>query len=360
MGRLNVRAYVMVLAAALVLFILVVVSIQGGWGIFRRPEVGRVSNEEALEGTVLDPDQIDLDAVALSMAVIPPASNMEQRTLTLQLQSYQIFVADTSVALDADKVCLQITFTEGEPIVTDYHEVFAEPRCISLSNMVTGSVSEYVEGLEGTLYIFDEPMTPEIARPFVLKNPDQVNLNYWYPFDQFSSQLGLLVGYQLYRGDTVVSEDAITPYLAWEYQTSGIRMWNVDLQTEAAAWPAPDDGGYGVYAQDNAFTRIKLSFWRPLLLRLAFPLFLIGMVLLIGLIPLLQDRDTLVDITAAMLFGIYGIKGILGPGAEMGTTILDIGLIMLYALLAIAVAIFFVNKINLRLTEQKNMKQGHS
>jgi TRAP-type C4-dicarboxylate transport system permease small subunit len=80
------------------------------------------------------------------------------------------------------------------------------------------------------------------------------------------------------------------------------------------------------------------------------------MVLLIGLVPLLGDRDTLVDICAAMLFGIFGIKGILSPGEQMGQTILDISLIGMYVVLAFAAALFFINVILSRRKERQESK----
>jgi len=71
----------------------------------------------------------------------------------------------------------------------------------------------------------------------------------------------------------------------------------------------------------------------------------------------LGDRDTLVDISAAMLFGIFGLKGILSPGDQMGRTVLDIALIALYVILAFAGILFFINKIALRFTDSPDEQQ---
>ena len=101
------------------------------------------------------------------------------------------------------------------------------------------------------------------------------------------------------------------------------------------------------------YQEVKLWFERPLLYRLVLPFFIIGMVLLIALIPMLGDRDTLVEICAAMLFRIFGLKGILAPGGQMGQTLLDIALIGLYIVLAFAALLFFINRIRSRSGDQK-------
>lgn len=123
----------------------------------------------------------------------------------------------------------------------------------------------------------------------------------------------------------------------------GTRLWNVDLVPGKTA--ISEDTPEAQNIVPGTYDTLQFQFRRPLLYRVVMPFFIVMMVLLIGMVPLLGDRDTLVDICAAMLFGIFGLKGILGPGDQMGQTILDIALIGLYVVLAFAALLFFINKI---------------
>ena len=130
--------------------------------------------------------------------------------------------------------------------------------------------------------------------------------------------------------------------------TSGTRAW--DLSFKAEAITLTDDEA----SQSNVMETIDeltLTFDRSLLYRIAFPFFLVAMTLLIGLMPLLGERDAFVEITASMMFGIYSLKGILGPGDQMGRTILDISLIGLYIVLAFSGALYFIAKIREKVQE---------
>ena len=100
-----------------------------------------------------------------------------------------------------------------------------------------------------------------------------------------------------------------------------------------------------VLGEDTAYDRYTITFNRLLLYRIIFPFFMIAMVLLLCFLPLFTERDSLIDVSAAMLFGIFGLKGIIGPGDQMGQTVMDIALIGLYVLLAFAVLMFFIRRL---------------
>jgi hypothetical protein len=311
-----------------------------------------VLNPEDLQAGV-----IDLNGLNLNMMVIPPASN-EQRRLELQIRGLSYVVLDTAADVQATKLCLQIfsllnARNDQGAVIANAYDAFSlhsfakdesSFQCFDFAKALTQPVTEYKSGLNGEV-IFNFEQATDAFVNFSINDPLEVGLNFWYPFDQYFLNASFQVFYELRNGDTIVTSDVINPIITWEYQTSGMRLWNINLETEPRTWENPDPTS-GLY--EGGYLQVSASFWRPLLYRLAFPFFIVMLVFLIGLVPLLQTRDTLVDITAAMLFGIFGIKGIIGPSAEMGQTILDVALIMLYVLLAFSAMIFFGNKVLLR------------
>jgi hypothetical protein len=346
-SKLNVGAFVIVILIGLFLAGFVVVAIQSGWGIFRLPERARLSNEDTRYATDnLEPGLTDLQNLTLGISVLPPASS-DLRQLSFQLRGFIAEIVDTNANLEMSKICIETTIAASALDTLSYHSFFAEPYCVDLSKAepIPTSIEGGQEG--GKLYYVLEEFKPEQTQNFNLTDPFYVNLNFWYPFDHFILDPVLQAGYAVYdsAGNELASQ-FITPTILWEFQTSGSRLWNINLNTEAAIYELPQGADPNEVALfEGTYTKVHIEFWRPLLYRMAFPFFISLLAVLIAFVPMLQNRDTLVDISAAMLFGIFGIKGIIGPSGEMGQTILDIALIMLYVLLAFSIGLYFINKV---------------
>ncbi len=338
MERLNIRAYYLVILFAIGLTVLVAWGIDQGWGAFRRPIKEEVINPLASNPAALAEGAADLAVVNVLMALVPPSSAEEVRQLTLKMDAVQFWLRDDSETLDIQDVCLDgidIILNPDDEANAVYHSFLFEPLClVPLPEEFTAERSDIgsIE-LDNFYAIAAEPEEPN---PLELTDPDVVSLNFWYPYDSFTLRSEMVVTYSMTLSDGQVIESAIVPYLAWDIQTSGTRAWDVRFVAETLSFT---DGRSGNYES------MTINLTRSWFYRLTFPFFLIVMVLLIGLVPLLGDRDTLVDICAAMLFGIFGLKGILGPGEQMGQTILDIALVGLYVVLAFAGILFFFNKV---------------
>lgn len=340
--NLNVRAYILVVVFAVVLALVVAYGIYAGWGAFRKPVKEALLNPDAANAEALMPGRVDLAAVDLFMSIIPPSASEETRLLTLQLDGLNFYARDDSDDLDVVEVCLDALDMHINPDDEDnnvYQRLLEEPVC------VTPLPDEFVEeetsiGDVAIDHFYDIAWNLDTPSRLELKQPDIISLNFWYPFDGFTLRSDMFVDYALTRSDGSVVAGTIIPYIAWDIQTSGTRAWDIQLETETLPYPAADSTDLAGY-----YESLTMHFQRSWLYRLVFPFFIAGMVLLIGLMPLLGEMDTLVDISAAMLFGIFGLKGIIGPGEQMGQTILDIALIGLYIVLAFAVLVFFVNRI---------------
>jgi hypothetical protein len=360
MSRGNVRAYIAVLVFALVLAIIVAVGIQQGWAIFQRPERGVAFNDAALNENVNIEGVIDLASVDLDIALIPPSTGDETRALTLELTRMQTYVRADDPTLTADSliVCIEeISFgLDPSDISTFYFFIgddFREdiPECLPVILDPTQQVSvTFGATTIDELY----PVTWEFTdKRITITDSDFVSLNFWYPYDGFAIHPTMQVSYFILTDDAEgipLNFGTLTPYLQWEYRTSGTRLWDINMTTTTQE----NAEGSGLYLYPGRYEQISLEMQRPLLYRLILPFFIVMMVLLIGMVPLLGDRDTLVDICAAMLFGIFGLKGIIGPAEAMGQTILDISLIGLYIVLAFAALLFFFNKLLRRGKEAKD------
>jgi hypothetical protein len=339
MGQLNVRAYLLVILFALGLFLVVAWGLANNWGIFRQPSRENVLNPEARSDAALEPGVIGLAAIDITLAVRPPSSQADVREVEITFTEALAYLRDDDPQADPVELCLDVLFSDVMPDAAEGypHAYNTEAMCATPADGdFYPEEADYVAFVTDNVYLLDL-YTKELAAPLVVNDPALVSLNFWYPYDRFVIHQNLYVVYSIILDDDSVIEGTIQPYLYWDLQTSGQRLWEIQLASESGTETTPD----AVYTYDA----VEMTFERPLLYRLVFPFFIIVMVLLIGLVPLLGDRDTLVDICAAMLFGIFGLKGILGPGDAMGQTLLDIALMGLYVVLAFAGLLFFINRV---------------
>jgi hypothetical protein len=342
---LNLRAYALVILFAIGLFAVGIVGIRSGWGLFSPPSREQALNPDAANDEAFEDGALDVGAVDLFFRVRPPANNEEIRRVEVLLEDVTLWLRDDDPSVQVAQVCLLAVYAEvnpNAPFPSD-HEFLRQPACVALNEDTYALMAEpldfFGEPLTNTVILNAREATQAVAQPLTLENSDDVSLNFWYPYDSFSLDLNLYVAYEVTLDDGDVFDGVIQPFLAWNLQTSGHRLWQIGINSASGFIPDPDFGEIPV-------DRVSFSFERPLVYRLIFPFFLVMMVLLIGMMPLLAERDVLVEICAAMLFGIFGLKGIIGPGEAMGQTVLDLSLIGLYVVLAFAAVLFFLNKVS--------------
>lgn len=343
---LNLRAYALVILFAIGLFAVGIVGVRSGWGLFSPPSREQVLNPDAANAAAFEDGALDVGAVDLFFRVRPPANNEEIRRVEVLLEEAFLWLRDDDPSVQVTQVCLLAVYAEVNPSAPfpGEHEFLRQPACVTLTANDYALMAEpldfFGETLTNTIILNAREATQAVAQPLALENSDDVSLNFWYPYDSFALDLNLYVAYEVTLDDGDVFEGVIQPFLAWNLQTSGHRLWQIGINSASGSIPDPDFGEIPV-------DRVSFSFERPLVYRLIFPFFVVMMVLLIGMVPLLAERDVLVEICAAMLFGIFGLKGIIGPGEAMGQTVLDLSLIGLYVVLAFAAALFFFNKVSL-------------
>lgn len=340
MDRVNVRAYILVLVFAVILAAVFALGISQNWGIFRLPTRTQRLNEDAFNENYKAADLVSAD---LYFDLLPPSSSEEVRQVTFQLTGTDLWLIDEDEEANIAQVCLtavELLASSEQTQIEAYFNFIAVPLC---STPEEGSHT--VEGNQFEVYPEADLLvvSAKLKEPptFTVSDPTMVSLNFWYPYDGFTLKTALYVEYNVTLDNGTVYGSDVRPYIGLNVLTSGTRLWEVDTTAEQVTIGEDTPSYFAPYTYEGAL----FTFRRPLLYRLVVPFFMIGMVLLIALVPLLGDRDTLVDICAAMLFGIFGLKGIVGPGEQMGQTILDIALIGLYVVLAFAAVLFFINKV---------------
>ncbi len=354
--RLNVRASLLVILFAAGLTIFVILGIQNDWGIFRRPTQEQIENLDAKNDAAFEDGAADFASIDLNINIVPPSSSEEMRQVTFELERMIYYIRDDNPDVDIAEACIDdvrlMFIPPNAPENVDGGYFFFDPICVTpLPEEFFAEEFEYTDA-----FIIDNfyEIWPEIKEPYKLTitDHDTVSLNFWYPYDSFALNTVIQVTYRIIYSDGTEFFNTLEPFIAWNIQTSGTRLWDVNLDAAQEFAISDDFKNQNLFITDGGYDTIGIEFERPLLYRLVFPFFMIAMVLLISLVPLLGERDTLVDISAAMLFGIFGLKGILGPGEQMGQTVLDIALIGLYVLLAFAAFLFFINRLNLHRQEQ--------
>jgi hypothetical protein len=350
----NTRAYFLVVLFAIILTILVILGISQGWAIFRSPQQETYANEDVFNMTALESGAVDVFGADLAMTLFPPSSAEEERLLTIAINNVVLYVRvdDPDINPQDLQACVDYLFITTDPTDEFAYHYYADldsgqAICFPLTEQDFVGEQDFDGTLADNIYEVGQELEGAI---FILADAELISQNFWYPYDGFTINPVIQMVYSIVNGDEVVAQDTITPYFAWNYKVSGTRLWDISLETSLMTM---SDENTDLLLFPGDYEQVTLTMQRPLLYRVVFPAFLVVMVLLIALVPLLGDRDTLVDISAAMLFGIFGLKGILGPADAMGQTILDIGLIGLYAVLAFAGILFFANKLSERRREKE-------
>lgn len=331
-----------VLAFALLLTALVAMGIAQNWGIFRQPAKEDFANADVVNEFALADGAFDLAALDLKITLLPPSSSEEVRQITFQVDEIAFYLRDDDDSVTVTEVCLDSLLFVFNPRSDDTASYTGTrtPACFPVE-----ARDYFEEVVDFETFALDRFywVTPRLAEPLkvAVDDPDIVGLNFWYPYDGFQTEMAMQVIYSLrVEGDPEPFFGTLYPYVEWNIQTSGTRMWDVTLIHTPQMALAPEV--VQELGEDTAYDTYTLTFNRLLLYRIIFPFFMVAMVLLLCFLPLFSERDSLIDVSAALLFGIFGLKGIIGPGGEMGQTIMDIALIGLYVLLAFAVGLFFI------------------
>jgi hypothetical protein len=296
--------------------------------------------------------------VDLSLAILPPSSSQEERSLTIQaIKDVHLYARNDTGTHTIKEVCINSIdlIAQGEPDVNGYftyeiHSFLREPFCHAITEndllLTAEFISEIVDGEEKTFLVenyYIIPLPKEDTNPYVGEYPEIIGQNFWFPFDAFSTTLNIQVSTTTYLEDGTEIQALVPAYYDWRLRPSGSRAWDIKIQNSAETLPQKHDEYMGFF-MPGPYQKVELQFERPLLFRISFPILISAMVFLIALVPMMKEANTdgILGVMAGLLFATFAIRAILSPGNEIGQTLIDVGIIGLNILQIFAAGLLFV------------------
>ena len=378
--KFEARPFIMIILASMLLCACFGVAILSplDMGIaIKPPKTNERANMDAYNQEALKAGAVGIFEVDLTLAILPPSSSQEERSLIIEpVQDILVYVRDDSASLDVVEVCVDWLdlIAAGEPNSEDIftyerHNFLAEPLCHTIDPekdyfWESGSfISAIVNGEEQSFdvnnyYSIDLPR--EELKPYTGAFPEIVGQNFWFPYDNFKTDVYLQVSTSARLSDGSVIYAQVPAYYDWKLRPSGSRAWDIKMQNTAEVLPENDETFLN-YFFPGAYQKVELQFGRPLLFKISFPMLMIAMVLLIAFVPMMKNANVedILAVMAGLLFATFAIRSIISPGTEIGQTLIDIGIIGLNILQIMAAGLLFI-RILRQQRRQKNTESKDS
>jgi hypothetical protein len=292
-------------------------------------------------------DAIELMMLMTSFELTPPSgAGYQGSNVRIRLDDFGYYVFDGDETQDADTLCLDSLRIGMETTYENAGSILVGVDMLEGTDPLCGALGEAIEGDEGDVYLQASSLNPStrdlfenLYIDFAVSNPF-----FRYPYDQFGQVGTIQASYRILSGETVIAENETMPFPVWLYNTSGERNWNIKLSSEEAVKNSPEDTPSDFYGflNNGQYRRVTMSFERPLLFRLAYPFLILAVLVMIGLLPFIKPFHDMLANTAALLFGIFGLRQVMLPPDSQGQTILDVLFIGLYVVLAFTLILIII------------------
>lgn len=327
----------------------------------RPPKMDEQANLDAYNHEALQEGAAGVFEVDLVLAILPPSSSQEERSLTIEpVQDIRLYVRDDNDSLDVEEYCIDYLdlIAQGEAdaegfFTYQYHSFLPEggycklldpekDALVESGNFISGIVDGETQTFEiDNYYQIDVPHDQLI--PYVGAFPEIVGQNFWFPYDNFITNIYIqaTTSVRMSNGEWVVAN--VPAYYDWRLRPSGSRAWDMEMQNTAEILPENDETFLN-YFLAGAYQKVELQFERPLLFKISFPMLMLAMVVLIAFVPMMKSANVedILAVMAGLLFATFAIRSILSPGSEIGQTLIDLGIIGLNILQIIAAGLLFI------------------
>jgi hypothetical protein len=294
------------------------------------------------EGLEIRPNTLDVFVFIPSFRIAPPSgSGIASSSLVFTLDDIGFYTYDTSAEQDMDTVCvdaINLATTYTDPTLGEFLAGVdllqgAEPLCYDIGQPLPSASGANVAV---NLQTSTRNSTTHQLYDSIFFRAISGNMLERYPYDGFRMQAILQFHYRVLNGDTQVNQGVARPFTVWLFETSSERNWNIQFESQRGMKDSPDDEPRDVlnFIPNGVYEQVTFTFDRPLLFRLTYPFLIGAMLLIIGLLPFIRELDGLLEITAAILFGIFGLRQVMTLPNSQGQTILDVLFIGLYMVLA--------------------------
>jgi hypothetical protein len=324
-----------------------------GVGI-KPPDTDQQANLDAYNFEALRAGQVGIFEVDLKLEVLPPSSSQEERALTVQpFADTYVYVNDDSDTLDPVEVCIDWLdlIATSEPAADgtftyDIHNFLSEGWCHTIDPdkdyLYSGEFYGTTENFTVDNYYWIK-MPKDLLNPYHGDLPEIVGQNFWFPYDNFKADINIQVATSVRLSNDEWVYAQVPAYYDWRMRPSGSRAWDIDMQNTAETLAENRDVPFD-YFYEGAYQNVALTFERPLMFKISFPMLIIAMVFLIAFVPMMKDAhiEDILAVMAGLLFATFAIRAILSPGQEIGQTLIDIGIIGLTILEIIAAGLLFL------------------
>jgi hypothetical protein len=317
---IRARRFLIFLAIALALFFISLSSTNFYW-----PQMVQPSPVFFSGGYVAGPIQISLD-VNLNL---PSLSVDDSPRIEITRLQYNIVdqINAKSICFDSATIADTYMYT----IFNKFLELRTEnalenslPLCYDVGSNEVGKSNR-------TIDLHDKVMPIDIFTA----RPD----NFWYPYDNYAFDFAIQISYHLVNNDGSISNVTTIPVSLFIYPSDEVN-WNTTITSKRYL---VGSGEVNQIPLAFPYEHVNVSVVRPIYLKIAYPVLIGFIVIFIALLSTIENTEIFIEASVGLLFGLFGIRQLLQPPNSNVRTFLDVALIVIYLLFALALAEHIVN-----------------
>ena len=264
----------------------------------------------------------------------PPLDDPNQFPTIEVMEMYYIDTPEVIVEKNISKICVDKLI-----VLVKFASSWGGPQGDEIGRFFTEGVCKEVD-LSDKDIVFVDLYTADGEQDQLIIGSWVENQNYYYPYDGFSYQIGVLLRYSLVdQNNMIVDSNLVAPYVI--IQDNKDTEWDGHAQNQvsnfsSAYWLLDDE--YIEFAEESLETPYLIQFSRPILKRIVYPIILASLFIFISMLASASELNIFIEGAIAILLAIFGIREVIIPNNLPVRTILDIAILGLY--LSFSAAVF--------------------
>jgi hypothetical protein len=305
--------------------------------VFIFPSVKNSSDSFAEGQTTIEQGDL-FSPFRADISIVPPKLDDENQGVSIELHEASFYVETRNYDTRIKKVCI-----DSLTVITRFQGYFGSSgeqasRFFENENGVCKPILAIKPDpplfMYADIYFENEPLLGESYME---------NNSYNYPYDGFSYETAVYLKYRFIdEKENVLESGVVSPYTI--VRNEGDVDWdrkvgNPDPSFAETYWLLTSED-YIKYAKENPIAPQKITYSRPLAKRIVYLILLLSVLTFIAFLTTTSEVIVFVEGASAILFGIYGIRGVIVSDISAHrTTIIDSSILGLYLVLSFATAI---------------------